>query len=215
MTLKIIGAASVAILLVATTAQAAPKKAATPSSAPASASTATAAASAQPPLVSGPPITGICLYNRDAAVGGSAAGKAMLARMQQLRAQAAAELQAEQQGIKTDADALIAKRSTLTQEQFQQQAGPIQQRQEASQRKAELRSRELEATGEKALQRFDITITPILRNLYQSHACSLLLRGDVVMGANPAMDLTEQAIQQVNSVLPTMTFDRETLPQQQ
>jgi len=210
MTLKILGAASVAILLAATAAQAAPKKAATPTSAPTA-----AAGPAQPPLVSGPPITGICLYNRDAAVGGSSAGKAMLARMQQLRAQAAAELQAEQQGIKTDADALIAKRSTLTQEQFQQQAGPIQQRQEASQRKAELRSRELEATGEKALQRFDVAITPILRNLYQSHNCSLLLRGDVVMGANPQMDLTEQSIQQVNGVMPSMTFDRENLPQQQ
>ncbi len=211
MTLKILGAASVAILLVATTANAAPKKAATPASSPASAPS---AGPAQPPLVSGPPIAGVCLYNRDAAVGGSAAGKAMVARMQQLRAQAAAEIQAEQQGVKTDADALIAKRSTLTQEQFQQQAGPIQQRQEAAQRKGELRSRELEATGEKALQRFDLAITPILRNLYQSHNCSLLLRGDVVMGANPQMDLTEQAVQQVDAVLPTLTFDRENLPQQ-
>jgi Skp family chaperone for outer membrane proteins len=214
MTLKMFGAASVAILLVATSAQAAPKKAAT---APTAATPAAAAAPApaQPPLVSGPPITGICLYNRDAAVGASSAGKSMLQRMQQLRAQAAAEIQAEQQAVKTDADALIAKRTTLTQEQFQQQAAPIQQRQEATQRKAELRNQELEATGEKALQRFDVGITPILRALYQAHNCSLLLRGDVVMGANPQMDLTELAVQQMNTAMPSMTFDRETLPQQQ
>ena len=211
MTLRHLCAASAVMLLAATTAQAAPK----PAAKPATASPAAAApAAAQPPLVSGPPIAGICLYNRDGAVGGSMAGRAMLQRMQQLRAQAAAEIQAEQQGIKADADALVAKRTTLSQEQFQQQAAPIQQRQEASSRKAELRNQELQATGEKALQRFDTTVTPILRTLYQQHNCSLLLRGDVVMGANPQMDLTEQAIAQMNTAMPTMTFDREVLPQQ-
>jgi outer membrane protein len=210
MTSKILGAASLLLLLAATGAQAAPAKKAAPAAAPAA-----PAAAAQPPLVSGPPIAGICLYNRDAAVGSSAPGRAMLQRMQQLRAQAAAEIQAEQQAIKTDADAVVAKRSTLTQEQFQQQAAPIQQRQEATQRKAEQRSQELEATGEKALQHFDAAMTPILRNLYQSHNCALLLRGDVVMGANPAMDLTSQAVAQINTAMPTMTFDRENLPQPQ
>jgi outer membrane protein len=208
MTLKILGAASAALLIAATAAQAAPAKKAA-ASAPAS----TAAAPQQPPLVQGPAIPGVCLFNRDAAIANSSAGKAIIQRMQQLRAQAAAEYQAEQQAIKTDADALIAKKASLTPEQFAQQAQPIQQRQEASNRKAEHRNQELEATGEKALQRFDVAVNPILRTLYQSHTCSLLLRGDVVMAANPAMDLTEAAVQQLNTALPTVTFDRETLPQ--
>jgi outer membrane protein len=205
MTSKQLASACATALLISTAAHAAPATPARP---------AASAPAAQPPLVSGPPIAGVCLYSRDAAVASSSAGKAMLARMQQLRAQAAAEIQAEQGAIKTDADALIAKRTTLSQEQFQQQAAPIQQRQEASARKAELRNQELEATGEKALQRFDVAVTPILRTLYQQHTCALLLRGDVVMGANPQMDLTSQAVQQLNVSLPTMSFDRETLPQQ-
>ncbi len=208
MTLKMFGAASVAVLLLATSAQAAPKKAATP--APAAAP----AAASLPPLTNGPPIAGLCLYNRDAAVSASAAGKAAAARMQQLRAQVSAELQAEQQGIQTDAQALQAKRTTLTQEQLQAQAGPIQQRGEALERKAQVRQRELEATGEKALGRFDNAMVPILRSLYQQHNCSILFQGGAVLQANPAMDLTPQAVQQVNAVLPTLTFDREILPQQ-
>jgi outer membrane protein len=209
MTLKLFGAASVAILLAATSAQAAPKKAAeAPAAAP------TAAPASQPPLTHGPPIAGICIYNREAALAASSAGKAAGARMQQLRAQVAAELQAEQQGIQTDAQALQAKRATLTQEQLQAQAAPIQQRGEALERKAQIRQRELQATAEKAEQRFDVAITPILRSLYQQHGCSLLLQGSVVMAANPKMDLTEQTVQQVNVALPTMTFDREILPQQ-
>ncbi len=208
MTLKMFGAASAALLLVATAAQAAPAK-----KAGAAPSVAGPSAAPLPPLVNGPPIAGVCIYNRDAAVAASAAGKAAAARMQQLRAQVSAELQAEQTALQTDIQAFQAKRTTLTQEQLQAQAGPLQQRGEALDRKAQLRQRELEATGEKALQRFDQAIVPIVRNLYQQHNCSLLL-GSGVMAANPQMDLTEQSVQQVNAVMPSMTFDRENLPQQ-
>jgi Skp family chaperone for outer membrane proteins len=209
MTLKMFAVASTALLLAAAAAQAAPapRRAATPAAAP-------SAGQQLPALTQGPPIAGICLYNRDAAIASSSAGKAMIARVQQLRAQAAAEYQGEQQSIKAEADALIAKKASLSQEQFQQQAGPIQQSQEASNRKAELRQRELQATGEKALQRFTAAAMPILRTLYEQHHCSLLLSGDVIMAANPAMDLTDQAVQQLNVSLPTMSFDRENLPQQ-
>jgi outer membrane protein len=209
MTLKMFAVASTALLLTAAAAQAAPapKRATTPAASP-------QAAQQSPPLTQGPPIAGICLYNRDAAIATSSAGKAMIARVQQLRAQAAAEYQGEQQSIKAEADALIAKKASLSQEQFQQQAGPIQQSQEASNRKAELRQRELQATGEKALQRFTAAAMPILRTLYEQHHCSLLLSGDVIMAANPAMDLTDQAVQQLNVTMPTMTFDRENLQQQ-
>ena len=213
MTLKMILAASAAILLVATSAQAAPKKAATPTATPSAAPV--AAAPAGPPLVSGPPITGICVYHNDAAISQSSAGKAAAARMQQLRAQVSAELQAEQAGIKTDAEALQAKRASLTQEQLQQQAAPIQQRGEALERKAQLRQRELEATGQKALQRIGGTIEPILRSLYQQHACSLMLNGDSVLASNPAMDMTGQVVTQLNAQMTTITFDREILPAQQ
>jgi Skp family chaperone for outer membrane proteins len=208
MTLKMLAVSGAALLLTAAAAEAAPAPKRAAAAAPA------AAGEQLPPLTQGPAIAGICLYNRDAAIASSSAGKAMIARVQQLRAQAAAEYQGEQQGIKTEADALIAKKASLSQEQFQQQAGPIQQRQEASNRKAELRQRELQATGEKALQRFTAAAMPILRNLYEVHHCSLLLSGDVIMAANPAMDLTDQTVQQLNVSLPTMTFDRENLPQQ-
>ena len=208
MTLKMLGAASAALLLAASAAYAAPppRRAATP--------VAAAPAPQLPPLTQGPPIAGLCLYNRDGAIAASSAGKAMIQRMQQLRAQAAAEIQGEQQTIKTEADALVAKKSSLSQEQFAQQAQPIQQRQQATERKAEVRQRELEATGEKALQRFDAAAMPVLRTLYEARHCSVLLRGDVILAANPTMDLTDQAVQQLNTSLPTMSFERENAPQQ-
>ncbi len=208
MTSKYFCAAAAVAFLCAGSAIAAPKPAAAPKAAEPAAQPA-----ALPPLTQGPPIPGLCIYNRDAAVGSSTAGKAMLARMQQLRAQAAAELQAEQTALKTDIDAFVAKRSTLTQEQVAQQAQPLQQRQEAFNRKAELRNQELEATGEKALARFEQGVLPILRTVYQQRNCTILLRGDIIMAVNPAMDLTPLAVTQLNTTMPTMTFDREILPQ--
>jgi Skp family chaperone for outer membrane proteins len=198
MTLKILGAASAVLFLVATSAQAAPD----------------APAPALQPFVSGPPVAGVCVYHNDAAISASTAGQAAVTRMQQLRAQVSAELLAERQSIQADAQALEAKRTTLTQEQLQQQAAPIQQRGDALQRKAQLRQRELQATSQKVLQRLGTLVEPILHDLYQTRACSLLFSGDAVLVSNPAMDLTPQVVAQLNTKMSTITFDREVLPQQ-
>lgn len=135
--------------------------------------------------------------------------------MQQLRAQIAAELQAEQTGIQTDGAALNAKKASMTPDAFALAAQPIQQRAQALDAKAQSRQRELEATAAKAGQRIHTGIDPILRNAYQSHGCSILLNGDQgVYLVNPAMDLTPQVVAGLNAALPSITFDREVLPAQ-
>lgn len=211
-------AAATALMIAAGSADAAAKKAAAapaPAAAPVSTQR-TPTAATLPPITHGPAIAGVCVYYDDRAVGSSTAGQAAGARMQQLRAQIAAELQAEQTGIQTDGAALNAKKATLTPEQFAQQAQPIQQRAQALEAKAQQRQRELEATAAKAGQRIHTAIDPVLRNAYQSHNCSILLNGDQgVYLANPAMDLTPQVTAGLNAALPTLTFDREVLPAQQ
>ena len=210
--------AATVLIVTAGAAQAAPKKAT--SEAPAAVAPVstqrTPTGPALPPITHGPAIAGVCVYYDERAVGSSTAGQAAGARMQQLRAQIAAELQAEQTGIQTDGAALTAKKATLTQDQFAQQAQPIQQRAQALEAKAQQRQRELEATASKAGQRIHTSIDPVLRSAYQSHGCSLLLNGDQgVYLVNPAMDLTQQVVAGLNAALPTLTFDRELLPAQQ
>ncbi len=205
------------IFAVAGSAVAAPAKrtAAAPSGPVATqATTPRAAGPTLPPLNHGPPIAGMCIYADDRAIGTSSVGKAAAARMQQLRAQVAAELQAEQTSLQTDASALQAKRSTLSADQFAQQAAPIQQREQAFEQKAQLRQRELEATGAEAVQQIHVRINDILRTVYQSRNCSVLLNGEAVVTGNPAMDVTETVVTQLNGVMPTITFDRKTLPVQ-
>jgi outer membrane protein len=206
-----------AVLIAASAVQAAPKKAAAAPAAAAApvATQRTPTGPALPPITHGAPIPGLCVYFDERAVGTSTAGQAAGARMQQLRAQIAAELQAEQTGIQTDGAALNAKKATLTPEQFAQQAQPIQLRAQALEAKAQTRQRELEATAAKAGQRIHTAIDPVLRSAYQSHSCAILLNGDQgVYLANPAMDLTAQVTAGLNAALPTLTFDREVLPAQ-
>ena len=216
MKIVLTAAAASVLLFAASVADAAPKKAAAPAPAtPVATQPRAPAAPAGPPITHGPVIAGVCTYYDDRAVGGSTVGQAAGARMQQLRAQIAAELQAEQTGLQTDGSALNAKKATLSAEAFAQQAAPLQQRAQAFELKAQTRQRELEATAAKAGQRIHQAIDPVLRTAYQSHGCSVLLNGDAgVYLINPAMDLTPQVVAGLNAALPTITFDREVLPAQ-
>ena len=166
------------------------------------------------PLTHGAPIAGLCIFSNAGVIQSSAVGKAYLQRMQQLRAQAAAEIQGEQQTIKTEADALIAKKASLSQEQFAQQAQPFQQREQALNATAEQRSRDLQYTAAHQQERIAAAIQPLATTAYEQHHCAMLLNGEAVMAANPAMDLTQDITTALNGRMSTITFDRETAPAQ-
>lgn len=210
MTAKLLGAAATALLLVSAVgahAQTRKSSATTKSTTPAAAS-----APASTPITHGPPIPGVCIFSQDMAVGTSTVGKAFETRVQQLRAQAAAELSGEENSLKTDVQAFQAKRASMTQEQQQAAASPLQQREQTLQQKAALRQRELEYTARHQLSRIDQAMEPLVRDIYQQRHCSLLLNASAVMGANPAMDITEPVVSQLNTRMTAITFDRETPP---
>ena len=183
------------------------------SAARSSASTAAPAAAASP-LPQGPPIAGMCVYSNTSALEGSAVGRAYAVRMQQLQAQAAAEISGQQSQLQTDEKALVAKRSTLNQEQFAQQAQPLQAREQALNQTADVRTRDLRYTAAHQQQRLSVVLEPLVRTAYEAHHCSLLLNGDTVMARNRDMDLTPEVISALNARMTTITFDRETAPAQ-
>lgn len=218
-----LGAASAALVLAiagSAIAAPAPKKGSAPTAAAPVATQATtprpaaAPATPPPPLNHGPAIPGFCVYSEDRVMGTSSVGKAAATRMQQLRAQVAAELQGEDTALRTDATALQGKKATLTAEQFQAQAAPLQARAEALNQKANQRQRELEATGQDALQQIRVRLDPILRNIYQQRACSVLLNGEAVAAVKPDMDISPQVVTQLDVAMPSITFDRKVLPAQ-
>jgi Skp family chaperone for outer membrane proteins len=212
MTQKLLGA-SVAALVLATAAgaQAQHRSTATRST---STATSTAPTAAAAPLRHGAPIAGLCIFSNAAVMQNSAVGKAYMSRMQQLRAQAAAEIAPQQTALQNEEKALVGKRATLSEQQFAQQAQPLQQREAQLSQTAEQRSRDLQYTAVRQQERLAGMIQPIATSVYEQHNCSLLLNGDTVMAENPAMDITQEVVTQLNGKVSTITFDRETAPAQ-
>lgn len=185
-------------------------RAAAPAAAPAAPARAATAAPAPPPLVSGPPITGVCVFSEERSVGLSKAGQAANARMQQLRSQVQAELQPEGTSLQNDVRTFQAQRATLQGDALTQRQQALQARADAFQQKEQLRNQELQATGEKALQRIRAEMEPVVRSTYEARKCSILFNSDgAVFGGNPQMDISPSVVEALNVKLPTVSFDRE------
>ena len=173
------------------------------------------AAAAPPALTHGAPIANVCIIDLDQVVATSTVGKYVQSRLQQIQAQANAEVNGDNTQLNADAKALDAQRATLDQTTFEQRATAIQVRNNALQRKVQQRERELQVTEQKALGRVVQESEQPVRQAYQQKGCSVLLQHQAVLGVffNPAMDITPQVVTALNARIQQFAFDRERLDQ--
>jgi outer membrane protein len=173
-----------------------------------------AAAAPAPTIAQGPVIPGVCTISFNQAIAESQVGQFVKTRLQQIAQQVSAELQPEDAQLSNEYKAFQAKASTLDPTTRQAQGQAIQAKVTAFQQKAELRQRELQATQEKALNRIAQELDPIAQQLYQQHRCSILINRTAVLLGNPDMDLSQQAVTQLNGKIQQFAFDREHLDTQ-
>ena len=175
------------------------------------------APAAAAPIPSGPPIAGMCVVDLEQVVAGSTVGRYVQTRLQQIQAQANAELNGENTQLNNDARALDGQRATLDQTTFEQRGTAIQVRANALQRKVQQRERELQVTEQKAVGRVIQESEQPLRQVYQQKGCSVLLQHQAVLGAfyNQAMDITPQVVTGLNAKITQFPFERERLDQPQ
>ena len=159
----------------------------------------------------GPAIANVCVFSNQAAIGTSAVGKYVVGRLQQIQAQAQAELQGEAGTLQTDIKAYGTQRATLSTEVQQQREKALADREQALQVKAQLRNRELEATQQKALARVVNEYNPIVATVMRARSCGLVLDGQAVLAFNPAMDLTGEVVRQLDAKITQFPFEREHL----
>jgi Skp family chaperone for outer membrane proteins len=164
------------------------------------------------PSLGGTQIPGVCLLSQQAVIANAKVGVAAMARLKQLTDQAQAEVEAGRKPIEADAKALEAQRASLKSADFQQKQQALGQRLQALQQTAQLRSREIEATRQKALARIAGEAQPLIAQVYKAHACGLLLDRGAVLGGNMGGDLTAAVVQAIDAKIATISFDRETLP---
>lgn len=179
------------------------------------ASTAALAQQAVPPSVThGPALSGVCIVSRDQVLGASTLGKAIETRLQQLNSQVEAELKTEVTAINNEAKTLDGQRATLAPDAFEKRSADLQVRANAFERKRQQRGREMVATQEKALGRFEQELAPVITQVYQQKQCSILFERAALVIANPAMDVTQQVVSALNARITTLTFERERLDAQ-
>jgi outer membrane protein len=191
-------AASVtALLAIASAVTAAPARTAPAPAAP--------AAPAAPPITYGPPLQGICVVSRNDVLAASQVGRAFSDRMTVLQNQIQAELQPQATALQADQNAL---RQAATPDQtriaaFNLKASQFQQLEQQ-------RGQQLDATRQKQVQRLYLELQPVLQQVFQQKQCTILFeREGIVIGVNPAMDLTQASILGLNARIQTITFDLE------
>jgi outer membrane protein len=174
---------------------------------------AAAAPPAHPPIQTGPPIAGLCIFSNEALVSSTLVGKFVIQRLSQLKAQSDAELSGELQAIKTDAQALEAQKTTLPQAQLDQQGQALNVRYQALQQTGQRRQAELQKTEEKAFERIQQEAQPLEQQAFTQHNCSILFNGQAVLFTAPAMDITPGVLTALNAKIQSFQFDREHIDQ--
>jgi outer membrane protein len=175
--------------------------------APASAQTAPAG----PPITYGPPIAGMCTFSLNQILATSKVGQSVEARLKVLDSQWRAELQPQADAINTDKRALDAQASTLDRATLEARESALQLRAANFTKLEQQRLQEMQATQQKEVGVIQQQLDPIMRQLFQTHTCSILIEreGGGVAVVNPAMDLSLQAVSGLDAKIQTLTFDRE------
>jgi Skp family chaperone for outer membrane proteins len=191
-------------------AAAAPAPAPRPAAAPVSAPGAVANA----PL-GGPVVKGVCLLSEEAVLANAKVAQSVNARLNQLKAQAQAEVDAGRGPVDADLKTLqadAARTPAPPAADIQKRREAIQARYQTLQDLADQRNREIEATRTKVLNRISADMQPVLAAVYRAHDCGLLFNRNAVLAGNMGGDLTGEVIRGLDAKVATMTFDREVLP---
>lgn len=163
-------------------------------------------------------VAGVCVLNGPQLVATSAVGKSVEARLKQLQQAVTSELTPEKTAIENEGKSLSAAAKAATtpaqQQPLQARAQTLDNRANAYQQKASLRSAELQATSQKALARINSEAVPVVRQVGAQRSCGVILDSSAVIEANPSMDITAAVIAGLNAKIQTFSFERENLAAQ-
>jgi len=175
--------------------------------------TAAAAQTAGPANV-GPAIPGVCVYFNQQLLAQSTVGQAVQTRMQQLAGEVQGELTPYGTAIQTEAQALQSGAAAIPADQLQTRRQQLQQRIQEAQQLEETRRNELQYTLSEQRRLISAAVEPILVAVYQEKGCGILFDREGVFIMNPAMDVTGDVINRLNTALPSLSFNRMPVPVQ-
>ncbi|MDI1280642.1 OmpH family outer membrane protein [Brevundimonas sp.] len=175
----------------------------------------TAVAQTAGPANPGPVIPGVCVFFNQRLLAQSTAGQAVQARMTQLSQEVQGELTPYATSIQTEIQTLQTSGASLSEAERNSRSQALQQRIQEAQQLEQTRDNELRYTLGEQRRLISVAVEPILVAIYQERGCGILLSRESVFMMNPAMDVTDLAIQRLNTALPSLSFNRLPVPVQQ
>ncbi|WP_407352043.1 OmpH family outer membrane protein [Luteimonas sp. R10] len=160
----------------------------------------------------GPEIPGVCLLSREAVFANAEVGKSATAQINALAEQSQSEINAERTSLETELRSLEGQQDPSRAQQLAEQRQSLARRWETLQRLAAQRSREIEATRQKAVGRISAEAQPVVAAVYTRRGCGLLLDRGVVLGGNLGGDLTADVVRGLDAKIKTISIQREVLP---
>ena len=170
-----------------------------------------AAPKVQPPL-GGPLIKGVCLLSEDVVLRDAKVSIYANKRLQQLKDQAQAEVNAARAPIDADYKVFQADAPKGQAADIEKRRLAIQARYQTVQEMTDQRNREIEATRVKAVARISVELQPVVAAVYKARGCGLLFNRNAVLGGNLGGDLSDDVVKGLDARLTSFTFDRENLP---
>ena len=167
------------------------------------------------PANPGPVIPGVCVYFNQRLLAQSTAGQAVQARMEQLSRDVQGELTPYATSIQSEIQTLQTSGASLSEAERNSRSQALQQRIQEAQQLEQTRDNELRYTLGEQRRLISVAVEPILVAIYQERGCGILLSRESVFMMNPAMDVTDLAIQRLNTALPSLSFNRMAVPVQQ
>jgi len=160
----------------------------------------------------GPLIKGVCLLSEDIVLHEAKVSVNANKRLQQLKDQAQAEVNAARAPIDSDYKVLQADAPKGQAADIEKRRQAIQARYQTVQAMTDQRNREIEATRVKAIERISVELQPVVAVVYKARGCGLLLNRSAVLGGNLGGDLSEEVVKGLDARITSFTFDRENLP---
>lgn len=177
--------------------------------------TGVSAQSQSAPVNPGPAIPGICVIDLEGALAVSNAGQAISTRMRQLNQEVVGEITPYYAAVQTGIASLQQGAAAMTQEQREQEAQLLRQRNEEAKQLDQTRQDELSYTAQQQLGALAAAARPIITALYVERGCGILLSSDSVIQMNPAMDISQTVVDRLNAqVTPNGNFNRMPVPVQ-
>lgn len=163
-------------------------------------------------ITHGAPIAGVCVYDNEGARARSTAGQSVQTGMERLVQEVRGELTPYMTAIQTESQQLEQGGAAADPNGTRHTA--LQARAQEFQQLNQMRTNELQYTQAVQVQAIDAAAEPIVVALYQERGCSILLNRAGVYSLNPAMDITNDVVQRLNTALPSLSFNRMPVPVQ-